>query len=218
MLCFMLHIAHKIFQQFTSYMEFKTISVILDKLLSNMASVGDSDQCTQNVVVEILVTLQLENHINYFMLSQSGFISLLKICNSCSIDKLDKLLLDILLTYISRLESKLSKSKDGEMLTKVSEEICQNIPSLSTLLHYQSETKSDLLEAISTDVILHWTTNPSVCRISMVSLVIRHSTRHWQHFATTGVSCLSDNVSEANIYLYLPLFKSLTFNQAKESK
>lgn len=206
-------IAHKIFQQLALYMESETISIILDKLLANMISAIDCDQLTEKSATKILNSLQLDNHINYFILSHSGFINLLNICNSCKVDELDQLLLDVLLTYVNRLESKLSHSNNGKVLTSVLEEICQNVPSLSKLLNRQTETKFDLLEVISTDVITDWITNPNACRISMVGLVIKHSKRHCQHFATIGIGCLSDNISEANVHLYLPLFESLTINQ-----
>lgn len=196
-------------------MEPRTISVILDKLLTNMSLACASGKLTESNAVEILVNLQLENHIKYFTSSRSGFISLLNICISCNMDELDKLLLDILLACINRPESKLTQSKERKILSDLSGEICQNTPSLSTLFNRQSETNSVLLEAISTDIIMEWITNPSVHRINMVELVLKHSRRHWQHFITKCVSCLSDNVSETNIELYLPLIKSLT--EAKES-
>ena len=216
-----LYIAHKIFQQFAPYMESKTVSVILDNILNNMISAGD--QLMKNNAVEILINLQLQNHINYFTSSYSGFISLLSICISCNVDKLDKLLLDILLAYINGLKSKVKQSRDREMLTCVSQEICHSIPSLSKqLFNCQSEANSDLLEAISTDIIMDWVISPTVCRVSMVNLVVSNNKIHKEHFATTVVNCLSDNMSETNVCLYLPLFKSLfeylSCDQAKESK
>ena len=218
---YVLYIAHKIFQQLASYMESKTVSVILDNILINMVSV--SDQLMKNNTVEILVSLRLQNHINYFISSYSGFISLLSICISCNIDELDKLVLDILFVYINGLESKVKQPKDREMLACVSQEICQIVPSLSApLLSCQSGANSDLLEAISTDIIMDWVVNPTVCRVSMVNLIVSNSKKHKEHFATTVVNCLSDNTSETNVYLYLPLFislfKSLGCDQAKESK
>ena len=210
-------IAHKVFQQLASYMETKTISVILDKLLTNMMAV--SDQLMKNTAVEILISLQLQNHINYFTSSHSGFISLISICISCNVDELDKLLLDILLAYVNGVESKASQSKDREMLRCVSQEICQSVPSLAVLvLNRQSGAEPDLLEAVSTDVIMNWIINPSVNRVSMVDLVVNNNKRHWEHFSTSGINCLSGNISEENIYLFLPLLKSLTYNHAKESK
>ena len=197
-------------------MEPRNIAVILDKLLSSMSLAIASGKLMESTAVEILVNLQLENHVKYFMSTHSGFIGLLNICNSCNMDELDKLLLDILSAYVNRPESKLTQSKDRKILTEISGEICQNTPSLSTLFNHQSETTSDLLEAISIDVIMEWITNPSVHRINMVDLVLKHSRRHWQHFITKSISCLSDNVSETNIELYLPLIKSLTFSEAKE--
>ena len=199
-------------------MEPKTISITLDKLLTDMSLGSASGKLTENTAVEILVNLQLENHIKYFVSTCTGFISLLNICNSYNMAELDKLLLDILSAYINKPESKLTQSKDRKILTNISEEICQNTPSLSILFNCNSKTKSDLLEAISTDIIMEWITNPNVHRINMVDLVVRHSTRHWQHFITNGVTCLSDNVSETNVPVYLPLIKSLTFNKAKESE
>lgn len=210
-------VAHKVFQRFASYMESTTISVILDKLLTNMALASGSGQLVESTAAEILVNLQLENYINYFTLSHSGFISLLNICNSCNNNELDKMLVDVLLTYANRPESKLTQSKNRVILTDILKDICQNIPSLSTVLNYQSETKPNLIEAISTDIVVKWITNPSVYRINIINLVIKHSKRS-EHFATTIVNSLSDNISEANIHLYLPLIKSVTINQAKESE
>jgi len=210
-------VAHKIFQQFATFMESQTISVILDKLLTNMLLASNSNQLAEDTIVEILTNLQLENHLNYFMLSQSGFVSLLSICNSHNVDELDKILHDILLAYINRPESKLHQSKDRKILTNVSEEICYNIPSLSTLLNYQTETKFNLLETISVDVVMNWIKNPNVDRVSMVNLCINHSKIYREHFATNCIKCLSDNISETNFHLYLPLIHSLTVNQAEES-
>ena len=197
-------------------MESKTVSVILDQLLTNMSLAIASNKLVEDAAVEILVNLQLENHTKYFMLSHSGFISLLNICNSCNTDKLDKLLLDILSSCIHKPQSKLTQSKDGKMLANVLDEIYQNTPSLSKILDSQSDAKYNLVDSISTDVIMNWITNPSVNRVNMVYLVINHSKRHWQHFITRDVDCLSDNVSEANVCLYLPLIRSLT--EAKESE
>ena len=195
-------------------MESTTISSILDKLLSNMSLASASGKLTGSTAVEILVNLQLENHIKYFMSTHNGFISLLNVCNSCNIDELDEMLLDILSAYINRPESKLTQSMDRKKLTNISEEIYQSTPSLHTLFNCQSETQSDLLEAISTDIIIDWITNPSVHRINMVDLLVKHSRRHWQHFIT-NVGCLSDNVSETNVHLYLPLIKSLTAKECE---
>ena len=198
-------------------MDSKSVSVILDKLLTNMSLCIASNKLVEDTAVEILVNLQLENHTKYFMLSHSGFISLLHICNSYNTNELDQLLLDILSFYIHKSQSKLTQSKDRKILTKVSEEICQNTPSLSTILDSQSDTNHNLVDSVSTDVIMNWITNPSVHRINMVYLVINHSKRHWQHFITRGINCLSDNISEANICLYLPLIRSL-LNKTKESE
>ena len=96
-----------------------------------------SGKLTDNAAAEILVNLQLENHVKYFMSTRSGFISLLNICDSCNMDELDKVLLDILSACINRPESKLTQSKDRKILTDISREICQNIPSLSTLFNRQ---------------------------------------------------------------------------------
>ena len=211
-------VAQRIFQQFASYMEPKAVSIILDKLLANLALASGSNQLVENTAVEILVNLQLKDHISYFISSQSGFISLLNICNCYNMDELDKLILDILMVYVNRPESKSSQSKDRKILTNISEEICRSDPSLSTILTCQSEIKPDLLDVISTDITMNWITNPSTCRISIVDLVIKHSKRHCEYFTTTGISYLSNNVTEANIDLYLPLLECLTFNQNNGSK
>lgn len=215
---FFLYLAHKFFQHFSLYIESKSVTFILDKVLTNLSLVSHSDQLVKNTVVEILVNLQLKDHIDYFILSHDGFISLLNICSFCNIDEVDKLILDILIAYVNRSESKLSRSKDRAILTKVSDEICHNVPLLSKLFNYQPETKSDLLEVINTDIIMDWIRNPSVCRISIVDLVITHSKNHWEYFATAGVNYLSDIITEENIDVYLPLFKSVILNHVKESK
>lgn len=198
-------------------MDSETVSSVLDKLLTNMTLASNSNQLSRNIAVEILTDLQLENHIDYFTMSHNGLINLLNICNSYNTDELDKVLLDILLAYVHRPESKSHQSKNRKILTNISEEVCHNYPSLSALLDYQSEVKSDLLETIDKDVIMDWIVNTNNVRINIVDLVINHSKKHWEYFTISSISCLS-NITETNICLYLPLIKSLTHHQAKESK